>query len=482
MANHLDIPLYQMTQSPNILTATGGNFMTDGFHNGFSSKLILTENNTLTESQINNIKNSYMGIDPYIKMTVLPYDGIHHIDMHMKLLDEETLLVGEYPEGVSDGPQIEENLKYILDNYLTPYGKPYRVVRIPMPPDEYGEYPIQYSDYLTYTNAIILNGLVLVPTYNLPQDEEALEIYRNAMPGYNIVGINMRNVIPASGAIHCITREIAAFDPIFISHPPVRGNTLYSDTGYSIDAHITSASGIAEASLFWSTDTTAGFNQTSMVLEQDTFRAVIPTFDIETTIHYYLSTTNGNNKTLTKPLVAPKGLYTFNIKDNTTVTYNLLISVEGNGNTSPTPGNHNFEEGTTVALTATPDNGWEFSHWEVTTSETNFDTPEIEIEINEETTATAHFTGIGSKVNYQKDNRLIIYPNPGMNIITLSFPHTYLENEIIITDIAGKKVLRKTIVSGENEVQIDISLLQKGVYIIGMKSNNNSWSAKFIKL
>ena len=33
--------------------------------------------------------------------------------MHMKLLNEETLLVAEYPEGLSDGPQIEENLQYI---------------------------------------------------------------------------------------------------------------------------------------------------------------------------------------------------------------------------------------------------------------------------------------------------------------------------------------------------------------------------------
>lgn len=36
-----------------------------------------------------------MGIERYIKMQTLPYDGIHHIDMHMKLLDEETLLVGQ---------------------------------------------------------------------------------------------------------------------------------------------------------------------------------------------------------------------------------------------------------------------------------------------------------------------------------------------------------------------------------------------------
>ena len=38
-----------------------------------------------------------MGIQTYILMETLPYDGIHHIDMHMKLLDEETILMAEYP-------------------------------------------------------------------------------------------------------------------------------------------------------------------------------------------------------------------------------------------------------------------------------------------------------------------------------------------------------------------------------------------------
>lgn len=40
----------------------------------------------------------YLGLDRYIKMETLPYDDIHHIDMHMKLIDEETILVGQFPE------------------------------------------------------------------------------------------------------------------------------------------------------------------------------------------------------------------------------------------------------------------------------------------------------------------------------------------------------------------------------------------------
>jgi len=311
MANYLNLPIYQMTVTPNRLTTTGGNFMNDGFGKGFSSNLILTENSSLTEAQIDTIKKRYMGISPYIKMTVLPYDGIHHIDMHMKLIDEETLLVGQYPTGVSDGPQIEANLNYILNNYQTPYGRPYRVVRIPMPASENGQYPSQGSDYLTYTNATILNNLVLVPIYGLSTDNVALNIYREAMPGYKVVGINMRNVIPASGAIHCITREIAAHDPIFISHAPIRDTMYHIPEGYLITANISSATGIQSATLYWSADTTQGFDEIAMEYVNDNYEAYIPSSNVDGDLFYYIKALNNNNKTINKPLVAPAGLYRF---------------------------------------------------------------------------------------------------------------------------------------------------------------------------
>ncbi|MDD2197386.1 MAG: agmatine deiminase family protein [Bacteroidales bacterium] len=393
MANELGIPIYQMTQSPNRLTTTGGNFMADGFGNGYSSKLVLDENSSLTESQINAIKHSYMGISPYIKMTNLPYDGIHHIDMHMKLLDEETLLVGQYPTGVSDGPQIETNLNYILNNFQTPYGRPYKVVRIPMPPDENGRYPSNYSDYLTYTNAVILNGLVLVPVYGLPQDNEALEIYRDAMPGYKVVGINMRNVISASGAIHCITREIAANDPIFIAHASLSNEVEHSTEGYTIDATIESAQGISNASVYWSTDTTAGFNQTEMQLVGGiNYTTSIPSQPINSTVYYYISATNGNSKTITKPLVAPLGLYTFEL--NATSSYTLTMATNGNGTTMPSAGDYQYADGTELTISATPSDGWQFEKWEV--NDATYQTSEAQITITEDMSATAYFTEIPS--------------------------------------------------------------------------------------
>jgi len=89
-ANYTNLPIYEATVAPNNLIATGGNLMVDGNGTAFSSKLIIDENPTKTESQIDGIMNSYLGVSRYIKMNTLPYDEIHHIDMHIKLLDEET--------------------------------------------------------------------------------------------------------------------------------------------------------------------------------------------------------------------------------------------------------------------------------------------------------------------------------------------------------------------------------------------------------
>ncbi len=336
MADYFGFNIHQMAYQSTLLTATGGNFMTDGHGTGFSSRLILAENPSLTEDQVDHIKYEYKGIHTYIKMDELPYDIISHLDMHMKLLDEETLLVGEFPAGVSDGPYIEANLAYLLTNYNTCYDRYYNVVRVPMAPSPTGNYPPN-AYYRTYTNSVILNNVVLVPIYGSYLDAEALAIYEAAMPGYEIIGINMNNVISASGAIHCITREIAATDPIFISHAPIRPEEIDDQEEIEIKTFISTQSGIESAQLFWTEDPDNGFMQMDMVLENDTFYAHIPSKELYTEIHYYISATNNNEKTITKPLVAPAGYYTVNFGD--TETSSPIIESTLRFNVYPNPAN-----------------------------------------------------------------------------------------------------------------------------------------------
>jgi agmatine deiminase len=146
-----------------------------------------------TESELNDLFYTWMGIDSYVKMTVLPYDDIHHIDMHMKLIDEQTLLVGEYPDGIADGPQIEANLQYVLNNYTTKFGTPYDVIRIPQPNGPWGLWPNSGGAYNTYANQTFVNKIILLPTYSQTTDTVALNILQNAMPGYTIIPIDVDN-------------------------------------------------------------------------------------------------------------------------------------------------------------------------------------------------------------------------------------------------------------------------------------------------
>jgi len=318
IANYLNLPLHQMTQAPNNLTATGGNFMCDGNGTAFSSKLILNENPTKTEAEIDTMMRKYMGIKRYVFMDVLPYDGIHHIDMHMKLLDEETIMVGQYPPGVADGPAIEANIQYVLANYQTCYGKPYKVVRIPMPPSSSGQYPPS-SSYFTYTNSLIVNKTVLVPIYGLSLDTTALRIYRDAMPGYRVIGINCNASIPSSGAIHCISKEIGVSDPVFISHSGLR-NTSNTTSPYQVKAYIKTRSGVSNANLYWTTDTIGGFQNVNMVAAADTFTASIPAQPLNSQIYYYISALSNSGHIGKKPITAPSGNYRFAVTTSIGIT------------------------------------------------------------------------------------------------------------------------------------------------------------------
>ncbi len=317
VAIKLGIPLYETTQTPNKLVHTGGNYMTDGLGTAFSSELILDENQSLSETQIDDIMHDFMGIDRYIKMPALPYDGIHHIDMHLKLLNEETLLVGQYPAGVADGPQIEANLQYILSNFNSAFGTPYKVIRIPQPPDQYYNYnyPDNNGNYLTYTNSVIVNKTVIVPQFYTQYDTTAIRIWKEAMPGYTITGVNSNSTISASGSIHCITHSVGVNDPLLIVHQNLP-NTANTTIPYQIDARIQHRSGIQSATLYYTTDTTQPFLNAAMSLtniSNNIWIGYIPPQPAGSTIYYYIKATANSGKQQVRPMPAPLGTFKFDV-------------------------------------------------------------------------------------------------------------------------------------------------------------------------
>lgn len=331
LAETLEIPLYSTTASPTDLMNTGGNWMVDGFGTAFASELVLDENNggsswwtnfpDHTEAEIDAIVAAFHGVDTYIKMPTLPFDGIHHIDMHMKLLDEERILLAEYPEGVADGPQIEANIEYVLANYSTRWGTPFEVIRIPSPPELGwgGGYPDEGGWYETYTNSVFVNNTILLPTYYEEYDTTAIRIYEEALPGYNVIGIDCDGsepIIAASGAIHCITNSVGVEDPLIISHLPLN-DTEDTVNDYTIVAEVSHRSGLSNVDCVYTTDEpAAGATWTTVAMTYvsgDEFSADLPAAPAGTTYHYYIAAEAQSGKQGNRPMPAPEGFWSFDI-------------------------------------------------------------------------------------------------------------------------------------------------------------------------
>ena len=128
-----------------------------------------------------------------------------HIDTLVRICPDDTLLyIGcDDPEDekYEDLRLMEEQLK----TFRTLEGKPYRLVRLPMPR------PILFEGErlpATYANFLVINGAVLCPTYDQPDlDAEALRLIGEAFPDREIVGIDCRSIIKQHGSLHCCTMQ-----------------------------------------------------------------------------------------------------------------------------------------------------------------------------------------------------------------------------------------------------------------------------------
>ncbi|MBN1295539.1 agmatine deiminase family protein [bacterium] len=187
-----------LSVQPMPLVLEGGNVMTDGHGNCFTTTEILAQNPDYSESQIRDFVLSYIGCSRLHILKKLS-DGTGHIDMYAKLLHEDLMLVGQYEIADKEYEILEYNTRYI-ENLISCTGRRYTVFRIPMPGSP--------GDYMTYTNSLIVNDQVFVPVYDLPEDSIALCIYHDAMPGYEIVPVVAVDPIFAGGAIHCTTKIV----------------------------------------------------------------------------------------------------------------------------------------------------------------------------------------------------------------------------------------------------------------------------------
>ncbi|HEX2718568.1 MAG TPA: agmatine deiminase family protein, partial [Gemmatimonadaceae bacterium] len=79
-----------------------------------------------------------------------------------------------------------------------------RVVRIPYP-----RAVTMRTERLpaSYANFYIANGVVLVPTFNDPNDRIALNAIAEAIPDRKVVGIHAVDLVWGLGTLHCLTQQ-----------------------------------------------------------------------------------------------------------------------------------------------------------------------------------------------------------------------------------------------------------------------------------
>lgn len=85
------------------------------------------------------------------------------------------------------------------------------------------------------------------------------------------------------------------------------------------------------------------------------------------------------------------------------------------------------------------------------------------------------------KVENQAFNDLAMYPNPTSEGVTISSSKLINETIVELFDISGKRLLSKKVLPNERTVHLDVSTLEKGVYIVQISSEGNSVTKKVIK-
>lgn len=212
-AEYWDIPMYGMN-----VVHTGGNMMQDGFGAGVSDDIVITESASqagVTEEQVYERMKAYLGIDPY-HVTIDPQgDYIAHVDCWGKYLAPDKILLARVPESNPRYPYYEEVADYFKNTNCS-WGYPYKVYRVDIPGG---------NIVSPYTNSLILNKKVLVPMgSNAEYNEAALNVYREAMPGYEVIGIQNNSYWDGwlnTDALHCRTRGVMDFNMLYIDHREV---------------------------------------------------------------------------------------------------------------------------------------------------------------------------------------------------------------------------------------------------------------------
>ena len=299
-ANFWNIPMYGMR-----LEHTGGNMMEDGRGHGVSDDLVFQENQQdygINEETVRQRMNDYLGINPY-HVTIDPQgDYIAHVDCWGKYLAPDKILIAQLPQSNPRYQYYEQVAEYFETTNCC-WGYPYRVYRVQEP----GGYTLA-----PYTNSLILNKTVYVPIgTNSTYNQQALQVYQEAMPGYEIIGVanNTYNGWENTDALHCRTRGVMDFDMLFVDHRNVIfGEQEWQDSISVVSKFIAySGANLKQDSLLVYYSIDGGTYQTAHMTatgNPDEYVGYIKGYQGESEIDYYVFGADESGHRYTQPVFA----------------------------------------------------------------------------------------------------------------------------------------------------------------------------------
>lgn len=310
-ANQLNWDVYNLP-----LYFTGGNFMTDGYGMGFSTQLMVNENNISNEDFLTQV-NQQLYLDNYHILDNPNEESIQHIDCMAKLVNPETIIIKQVPESSLEYDCMEDFAQSFY-NLNTFYDRPFNIHRIFCPEINGGFWEI--NPVAAYTNSLILNNKVLVPQYGIPEDNDALQVYIDAMPGYQVIGFDGANSNPwfAEDALHCRTMGVFNPDMLHISHKSIRTNGLNNNNFILIEAEIIDYSENINFELevlaFWKYSENDGpFSSIALEYVSDNhYNGTFPNFNSNSEIEYFITATNLYGNSVSHPFT---GWHTFETLD-----------------------------------------------------------------------------------------------------------------------------------------------------------------------
>lgn len=197
----------------------GGNFhLASGSPGGFgnATRLIANENPSLTDSQIIGYWRDYQNLETTL---YTPYptsvDSTQHIDMWTIMLDDHKVMISQWVnEPTASWAVTSDNAAAALAS------QGYEVFRVPAVRSG--------GTHYTFTNAVICNDLVLIPSYTnttaSPHNATALATWQAAYPDKTIRQINSQAIVTSAGVLHCIVMHVprpsgGAAPSIYITSP-----------------------------------------------------------------------------------------------------------------------------------------------------------------------------------------------------------------------------------------------------------------------